>query len=93
MGGVPFIAASIVVINGVMCSIFAYGQTGSGKTHTMSGAVAAQWHSAQEFWNAGPTSGAAEYRGLIQRTFEYLFVQIDRAHHLVSISCIRLRYD
>ena len=60
MIGQPFTDSCLKGYNGC---IFAYGQTGSGKTFTMQGPE-------------GDVGTESEARGLIPRTFEYLFTKI-----------------
>ncbi|CAJ1401673.1 unnamed protein product [Effrenium voratum] len=49
------------VMDGFNGTIFAYGQTGAGKSHTMT----------------GPVGGASELQGLLPRSFQHIFTNID----------------
>ncbi|XP_075264906.1 kinesin-like protein KIF12, partial [Convolutriloba macropyga] len=52
-------------LEGFACTVFAYGPTGSGKTHTITGPAGCF------------EQGRADQFGLIQRSFMYLFNQIN----------------
>ncbi|KJE89435.1 Kif15-b protein, partial [Capsaspora owczarzaki ATCC 30864] len=72
-------------IQGYNGTIFAYGQSGSGKTHTMLGPHDAKKESQQD----GKTE-MHTLRGLIPRTFEYLFAQLNNEklrNHKVETTC------
>ncbi|KAJ3395479.1 Kinesin-like protein kif15 [Lobulomyces angularis] len=56
-------------LEGFNVALFCYGQTGSGKTWTMQGPTGTEL----ETISASTTSYNNEERGLIQRTFEYIF--------------------
>jgi hypothetical protein len=61
----PFIQASL---DGDNVCIFAYGQTGSGKTYTMEGPD----------WLDMSKSGVTDMSGILPRTAEGIFTEIDR---------------
>ncbi|EKX45559.1 hypothetical protein GUITHDRAFT_55963, partial [Guillardia theta CCMP2712] len=71
MIGQPFTDSCLKGYNGC---IFAYGQTGSGKTFTMQG---------PEF---DGKEGTKEHRGLIPRTFDYLFDKIAHKENAANSS-------
>lgn len=68
--GKPVVDTCIAGYNG---TIFAYGQTGSGKTFTIQGGV-------RENGQLIP-----ELRGLVPRSFEYLFKAIQREQQTVRL--------
>ena len=68
--GKPVVDTCIAGYNG---TIFAYGQTGSGKTFTIQGGV-------RENGQLIP-----ELRGLVPRSFEYLFKAINREEQTVRV--------
>ncbi|OWZ19890.1 hypothetical protein PHMEG_0005790 [Phytophthora megakarya] len=73
------------VLQGQNCSVFAYGQTGTGKTYIMMGN------------NEGRTSTSAslttsEQRGLIPRTCQGLFAEIDKSKRSDNTCTIVMSY-
>ena len=68
-------------IQGYNGTIFAYGQTGSGKTFTIQGPQAIDESSGEHI--SGYTE-SQNNRGIIQRSFEYIFQNIEAQKLLIS---------
>ncbi|CDW79512.1 kinesin-like protein kif15 [Stylonychia lemnae] len=99
--GKPIVDQCLLGYNG---SIFAYGQTGSGKTYTIQGASiqaessenrtgsnigAGDENSSMQIDNSNFNKLDKNQRGLLPRSFEYLFQQIQKIKNLHNIQSAR----
>ena len=65
-------------------TIFAYGQTGAGKTYTIQGPMISTDGGGEQMALQAPVNDPKGNRGLMQRSYEYIFQLIEAQTNLVQ---------